>query len=169
MTFWRMFRDSRFKKGDQGDRNCMENSGDQDPFCEPCGLFTVKFPGCLPCVSDCRGYSWGTEFNKFSITLLYLFNISATLLQPGYSLTSSKDISSTCKRQNVTNYFTIEMKCTGNVPEICPTFNEKRENRVSVFPSLYPRRTVVGIDARNLYENGGMIHCVTQQQPDVIS
>jgi agmatine deiminase len=24
---------------------------------------------------------------------------------------------------------------------------------------------VIGIDVRNLYENGGMIHCVTQQQP----
>ena len=31
--------------------------------------------------------------------------------------------------------------------------------------TLYPTRTVVGIDVRNLYENGGMIHCVTQQQP----
>lgn len=30
---------------------------------------------------------------------------------------------------------------------------------------LYPTRKVVGIDVRNLYENGGMIHCVTQQQP----
>lgn len=30
---------------------------------------------------------------------------------------------------------------------------------------LYPGRRVVGIDVRNLYENGGMIHCVTQQQP----
>jgi agmatine deiminase len=31
--------------------------------------------------------------------------------------------------------------------------------------ALYPGRTVVGIDVRNLYENGGMVHCVTQQQP----
>lgn len=29
----------------------------------------------------------------------------------------------------------------------------------------YPDRKVIGIDVRNLYENGGMIHCVTQQQP----
>ncbi len=30
---------------------------------------------------------------------------------------------------------------------------------------LYPGRTVVGIDVRNLYRYGGMVHCVTQQQP----
>jgi agmatine/peptidylarginine deiminase len=29
---------------------------------------------------------------------------------------------------------------------------------------LYPARTVVGMDVRNLYENGGMVHCVTQQR-----
>ncbi|PIF47423.1 agmatine deiminase [Chryseobacterium sp. 52] len=29
----------------------------------------------------------------------------------------------------------------------------------------YPGRKVIGIDVRNLYENGGMVHCVTQQQP----
>jgi agmatine deiminase len=30
---------------------------------------------------------------------------------------------------------------------------------------LYPERTVIGIDSQNLYENGGMIHFVTHQQP----
>ena len=34
-----------------------------------------------------------------------------------------------------------------------------------IIQTLYPSRTVVGIDVRNLYENGGMVHCVTQQQP----
>jgi hypothetical protein len=34
-----------------------------------------------------------------------------------------------------------------------------------IIQAMYPSRTVVGIDVRNLYENGGMIHCVTQQQP----
>lgn len=34
-----------------------------------------------------------------------------------------------------------------------------------IIQTLYPTRTVVGIDVRNLYENGGMVHCVTQQQP----
>lgn len=35
----------------------------------------------------------------------------------------------------------------------------------SILQRLYPGRTVVGVDVRNLYRNGGMIHCVTQQQP----
>lgn len=31
--------------------------------------------------------------------------------------------------------------------------------------TLYPGRTVMGIDFRNVYASGGMTHCVTQQQP----
>lgn len=34
-----------------------------------------------------------------------------------------------------------------------------------IIQKLYPKRKVVGIDVRDLYQNGGMIHCVTQQQP----
>lgn len=35
----------------------------------------------------------------------------------------------------------------------------------AIIQRQYPDRKVVGIDVRNLYENGGMVHCVTQQQP----
>lgn len=41
--------------------------------------------------------------------------------------------------------------------------NDSIANRI--IQGLYPDRTVIGIDVRNLYENGGMVHCVTQQQP----
>ncbi|CAI8724820.1 agmatine deiminase family protein [Chryseobacterium sp. IT-36CA2] len=34
-----------------------------------------------------------------------------------------------------------------------------------IIQDQYPDRKVIGIDVRNLYENGGMVHCVTQQQP----
>ncbi len=34
-----------------------------------------------------------------------------------------------------------------------------------VLQRLYPGRAVIGIDVRNLYRYGGMVHCVTQQQP----
>ncbi len=35
----------------------------------------------------------------------------------------------------------------------------------TIIQQQYPDRKVIGIDVRNLYENGGMVHCVTQQQP----
>ncbi|WP_445711591.1 agmatine deiminase family protein [Flavobacterium sp.] len=35
----------------------------------------------------------------------------------------------------------------------------------AIIQSQFPNRTVIGIDVRNLYEYGGMVHCVTQQQP----
>lgn len=54
----------------------------------------------------------------------------------------------------------------GNKKVLVPNYNDPNDavaNRI--IQSLYPNRTVVGIDVRNLYANGGMIHCVTQQQP----
>lgn len=41
--------------------------------------------------------------------------------------------------------------------------NDKIANKI--IQDQYPDRKVIGIDVRNLYENGGMVHCVTQQQP----
>lgn len=35
----------------------------------------------------------------------------------------------------------------------------------AIIQKLFPDKTVVGIDVRNLYAEGGMVHCVTQQQP----
>ncbi len=49
---------------------------------------------------------------------------------------------------------------------LVPNYNDPNDSVAnSIIQTLYPNRTVVGIDVRNLYENGGMIHCVTQQQP----
>lgn len=49
---------------------------------------------------------------------------------------------------------------------LVPNYNDPNDAVAnSIIQNLYPTRTVVGIDVRNLYENGGMIHCVTQQQP----
>lgn len=41
--------------------------------------------------------------------------------------------------------------------------NDAVANRI--LQEFYPDREVIGIDVRNLYSNGGMIHCVTQQEP----
>jgi agmatine deiminase len=51
---------------------------------------------------------------------------------------------------------------------LVPNYNDPNDTVANaIISGLYPGRTVVGIDVRNLYENGGMVHCVTQQQPAV--
>jgi agmatine deiminase len=49
---------------------------------------------------------------------------------------------------------------------LVPNYNDPNDTVANaIIAALYPGRTVVGIDVRNLYQNGGMVHCVTQQQP----
>lgn len=49
---------------------------------------------------------------------------------------------------------------------LVPNYNDKNDQIANaMIQKLYPTRKIVGIDVRNLYANGGMIHCVTQQQP----
>lgn len=56
----------------------------------------------------------------------------------------------------------------GNTSVLVPAYNDTNDAVArAIIAPLYPGRTVVGIDVRNLYENGGMVHCVTQQQPAV--
>lgn len=55
---------------------------------------------------------------------------------------------------------------TANTVVLKPTYNDPNDVIAkNILQSLYPTKAVIGIDVRNLYENGGMIHCVTQQQP----
>ncbi len=49
---------------------------------------------------------------------------------------------------------------------LMPSYNDPNDNVAkNILQSIYPNKTVVLIDVRNLYEFGGMVHCVTQQQP----
>ena len=49
---------------------------------------------------------------------------------------------------------------------LVPNYNDANDAVANqIIQKLYPIKTIVGIDVRNLYANGGMIHCVTQQQP----
>jgi agmatine deiminase len=53
-----------------------------------------------------------------------------------------------------------------NTVVLVPNYNDPNDAVANnIIQGLYPGRTVIGIDVRNLYEQGGMIHCVTQQQP----
>lgn len=53
-----------------------------------------------------------------------------------------------------------------NTKVIVPTYNDPNDDTaLEMLRTLYPSREVVGIDFRDVYANGGMVHCVTQQQP----
>ncbi|MEG0249447.1 MAG: agmatine deiminase family protein [Peptostreptococcus sp.] len=48
---------------------------------------------------------------------------------------------------------------------LVPNYNDSNDNIANnIIENLYPNKEVVGIDVRELYKEGGMIHCVTQQQ-----
>ncbi|WFD11796.1 agmatine deiminase family protein [Tepidibacter hydrothermalis] len=54
----------------------------------------------------------------------------------------------------------------GNKVVLVPNYNDENdENANAILQELYPNKEVIGIDVRDLYQYGGMIHCVTQQQP----
>ncbi|MFV0433441.1 MAG: agmatine/peptidylarginine deiminase [Leucobacter sp.] len=47
-------------------------------------------------------------------------------------------------------------------------FDDPADDRaLAILREVYPGREVIGIDARPLFERGGGIHCITQQQPTV--
>ncbi|WP_235324734.1 agmatine deiminase family protein [Pedobacter lusitanus] len=49
---------------------------------------------------------------------------------------------------------------------LVPNYNDPNDTVANnIIQKLYPGRKVIGIDCRNLFANGGMVHCVTQQQP----
>ncbi|MBN2651137.1 MAG: agmatine deiminase family protein [Spirochaetales bacterium] len=54
----------------------------------------------------------------------------------------------------------------GNSVVLVPNYGDVNDDVANgIISRLYPGRQVVGIDVRALYKYGGMIHCVTQQQP----
>ncbi|KEQ22548.1 agmatine deiminase [Paenibacillus tyrfis] len=56
----------------------------------------------------------------------------------------------------------------GNTVVLVPNYNDPHDKTANdIIQKLYTERKVVGIDARELYKDGGMIHCVTQQQPAI--
>jgi agmatine deiminase len=53
-----------------------------------------------------------------------------------------------------------------NTVVLVPNYNDPNDVIANaLIQELYPDREVIGIDVRNLYAEGGMVHCVTQQQP----
>ena len=53
-----------------------------------------------------------------------------------------------------------------NTTVLVPIYNDPNDKvALEIIQALYPNRKVIGINVQNLYEYGGMIHCITQQQP----
>ncbi len=51
---------------------------------------------------------------------------------------------------------------------IACTFDDEQDDAsLAILAEAYPGRRVVGVDARPLFDRGGGIHCITQQQPAV--
>lgn len=54
----------------------------------------------------------------------------------------------------------------GNQAVLVPLYNDENDGiALKMIEEFYPGRKVVGIQVTNLFDLGGMIHCVTQQQP----
>jgi agmatine deiminase len=49
----------------------------------------------------------------------------------------------------------------------CTYADEQDDASLGVLADAYPGRRVVGVDARPLFDRGGGIHCITQQQPSL--
>ncbi|MCC6786259.1 MAG: agmatine deiminase family protein [Hyphomonadaceae bacterium] len=60
-----------------------------------------------------------------------------------------------------TNYY------VGNGALYTPEFGDARADRLAraAFERLYPDRRIVALNLDRIYENGGGVHCVTQQEP----
>lgn len=54
----------------------------------------------------------------------------------------------------------------GNDVVLVPIYDDPNDSvALSIIQGIHPNRTAVGVDVRNIYEYGGMVHCLTQQQP----
>ena len=63
-------------------------------------------------------------------------------------------------RSSYVNYY------VGNAVVLVPEYNDPMDaTALEIVQGLYPLRTAVGINCQNMLQWGGMVHCVTQQQP----
>lgn len=49
---------------------------------------------------------------------------------------------------------------------LMPAYNDKNDIAAqNILAQLYPNKIIIPINVNSLYKYGGMIHCITQQQP----
>lgn len=111
---------------------------------------------------------WGTSAADIA-TLYNASNISSQVYTKVYLPLTLNDVVTTSSvnlgyKGSYVNYY------VANGVVLVPNYNDPNDAVANgIIQSLYPGRTAIGIDVRNLYENGGMVHCVTQQQPTTSS
>lgn len=55
----------------------------------------------------------------------------------------------------------------GNEVALVPIYDDPNDPlALAILEDLHPDREVIGIDVRDIYAYGGMVHCLTQQQPE---
>ncbi|MFJ8517901.1 agmatine deiminase family protein [Lysinibacillus xylanilyticus] len=107
---------------------------------------------------------WGLS-NKDIKTLMHAKNSSDKPYQYVYLPISKNNIvldngKNLSYKGSYVNYY------IGNTVVLVPNYNDPNDKIANdIIQKLYPNRKVIGIDVRELYKDGGMIHCVTQQQP----
>ena len=70
------------------------------------------------------------------------------------------------KLRQLRDYGTYINYYVANEVVLVPKYNDPNDGiAIDVIQKLYPSRRVVGVEAIQLAKDGGMIHCVTQQQP----
>lgn len=83
--------------------------------------------------------------------------ITLPLTQNTVKLPSGKDLG---YKGSYINYY------IANTVVLVPIYNDVNDEVAKdLFRQLYPTKEIIGIDCRTLYQYGGMIHCVTQQEP----
>ncbi len=107
---------------------------------------------------------WGLTAGDIT-TLNNASNISNTVYTKVYVPLTQNDVT-TAYGNNLGYKGSYANYYVGNTVVLVPNYNDPSDAIANaIIQAQYPGRTVVGIDVRNLYENGGMVHCVTQQQP----
>lgn len=126
----------------------------------------VKFydPSTIVTMNKADLKEWGVT-NKDVKTLMNAKNVSGKpykyvnlpITKSNVVLDSGEDLG---YRGSYINYY------VGNDVVLVPNYYDPQDQKANdIIQKLYPDREVIGIDVRELYKDGGMIHCVTQQQP----
>ncbi len=107
---------------------------------------------------------WGISSADIN-TLMNAENANGDVYTKVYLPLTNKNVKTTWGgnvgfKSSYNNYY------VGNNVVLATTFNDANDDdALAILTDLYPDKTVIGIDSRNLYFYGGMVHCVTQQQP----